>query len=231
MIIQDKSRKTAIKTRVIARNQHVARIDEEDTFSLNQGLSKQLEETVLQKINDGSTGAIIFSDYNKGTLTDSLLTEIIKHAKNKNIPMFADIKHQRLPVYRNIDVIKPNLKEAAEMSGISIQTETDVEKAGKVIQEKIGCKTVVITRGDQGISIIPDNGKTITIPAIPQNVFDVTGAGDTVISTFTLAIANKASLHEAGTLANIAAYIAVGKLGTSAVSTQGILSYLDCTEK
>jgi D-beta-D-heptose 7-phosphate kinase/D-beta-D-heptose 1-phosphate adenosyltransferase len=207
-------RPTIIKTRIIAASQQVVRVDKEikGTFEKSTELKiiKNIEE-VIPKVN-----AVIISDYGKGVVGPSVLKKTISLARKYKIPATVDPKIDHFKKYKKITTMTPNEKEAIEgMGAKNIKTDEDIEVLGKKILKTLGSQSVVITRGEKGMTLIGPNNKITRIPTRAKEVYDVTGAGDTVISTMTLALAAKADLLNAAEIANFAAGIVVGKIGTA----------------
>lgn len=210
-IFIDESRPTTSKTRVIAHNQHVVRIDKESKDYINEEMRKKIFsylESNLKKI-DG----IILQDYNKGVLTPELIDKIISLANRNDILITVDPKFNNFFAYRNATVFKPNRKEAEEVLGIKIKTSQDVTSAGKTILEKLKAKNVLLTLGEEGIAVFAEHQPEKRMPTKAIKVADVSGAGDTVISTLTMALAANANILEACYLANFAAGIVCGEVG------------------
>jgi len=221
-IIED-SRPTTVKARVIAHNQQIVRFDREDRRKL-EGKSLLSFLGQIRKILP-LYDAVIISDYKKGVVSASLVKEIVKYAKQKKTFVAVDPKVGHFHLYKNVSLITPNIMEASEGSGVQIKDEKSLLKAGKTLLSRLSCMSVLITRGEEGMSLFErgSKGMGVThIPTVAKKVFDVTGAGDTVIATFTLAYAAGASLQDAATIANHAAGVVVGEVGT-AVATPEIL--------
>ncbi|MBS3157581.1 D-glycero-beta-D-manno-heptose-7-phosphate kinase [Candidatus Woesearchaeota archaeon] len=195
---------TTQKIRGMSR-QHLFRIDYEDTQNIDEQEEEKLLFMIKNKIRD--IDAILLSDYNKGTLTENLITNIIKLAKENNKLVTADCKPKNFSFYKDLDLLKPNEKEAFEMAKVS-----DIEEAGKIISENLNSH-VIITRGNEGMSIFERNKIPKHIPARAKQVYDVSGAGDTVLATLTLSLLVGNSLEESAKLANEAASIVVSKPG------------------
>jgi len=221
-IIED-NRPTTVKARVIAHNQQIVRFDREDRRKL-EGKSLLSFLGQIRKILP-LYDAVIISDYKKGVVSASLVKEVVKYAKQKKTFVAVDPKVGHFHLYKNVSLITPNIMEASEGSGVQIKDEKSLLKAGKTLLSRLSCMSVLITRGEEGMSLFErgSKGMGVThIPTVAKKVFDVTGAGDTVIATFTLAYAAGASLQDAATIANHAAGIVVGEVGT-AVATPEIL--------
>ncbi len=215
------------KVRVIANNQQVCRIDREDTSPIHPNLEATLHGKILEAITSERPSAVIISDYNKGTVTKSLFLAILEIAASAGIPVFLDPKPDNADSYPNtchFTAMTPNVHEAEQLSGVKIRDITALEAAGRTLMLYYGCKYVVITRGELGMAIFWSEGGTSAdvkvqyLPAEAKQVFDVSGAGDTVIATLALAYASGIPMVEAAAWANKAAGIAVGKPGTATVS-------------
>jgi rfaE bifunctional protein kinase chain/domain len=220
-IVTDESRPTTIKTRVIAHNQHVVRIDSEQKKEISAAIQEKIL-TVLRHII-GGLDAIIFEDYNKGVIAASLITHVIELARKNNTIVTVDPKFNNFFSYRNVTVFKPNIKEAEEALGRKLLTDADVDKAGKELLERLQAENVLITRGEKGMSLFDRSGAVVTVPTQAQKVADVSGAGDTVIATLTLALAGGATLHEAALLANHAAGVVVAEVGIVPIKPAALL--------
>jgi D-glycero-beta-D-manno-heptose-7-phosphate kinase len=210
-IILDNERPTTTKTRVIANNQHVVRIDKESKAYINNKIETKIlsyVETNLSKL-DG----IILQDYNKGILTPSLITKIISLANKKNILITVDPKFDNFFEYKNVTVFKPNRKETETVLGIRIKDDKDISSAGRNLLQKLNSKYVLLTLGEAGIAVFEDGDKERRMPTKARKVADVSGAGDTVISTLTIGLAAGANIYEACFLANYAAGIVCGEVG------------------
>ena len=220
-IVTDESRPTTIKTRVIAHNQHVVRIDSEQKKEISAAIQEKIL-TVLRRIISG-LDAIIFEDYNKGVLAASLIAQVIELARKNNTIVTVDPKFNNFFSYRNVTVFKPNIKEAEEALGRKLLTDADVDQAGKELLERLQAENVLITRGEKGMSLIDRSGAVVTVPTQAQKVADVSGAGDTVIAALTLALAGGATLHEAALLANHAAGVVVAEVGIVPIEPAALL--------
>jgi rfaE bifunctional protein kinase chain/domain len=210
-IIIDDERPTTAKTRVIADSQHVVRIDKESKDYLNKkNQSKVIEYIEKNIINfDG----IILQDYNKGVLTTSLIEKIIQLANRNKVLITVDPKFNNFFHYKNVTVFKPNRKEAEDVLGLKIRTEEDIETAGNRILEKINAKYVLLTLGEDGIAVFEKGKAPHKMETKARKVADVSGAGDTVISTLTMALAAGGDILEASYLANYAGGIVCEEVG------------------
>jgi len=218
------TRPTATKTRIIAHNQQVVRFDREDKEKVDGKVLKGLLGYIRSAIPNHD--AVIISDYKKGVVSSELVREVLKHSRPKNVFVSVDPKVSHFYCYKNVSLITPNVMEASVASGIEIKDEKSLVNAGRALCKKISCDAILITRGEYGMSLFEkDKGSTsaevlpkvVHIPTVAKNVYDVTGAGDTVIATFTIAYAAGASMKEAAVISNHAAGIVVGEVGTAVV--------------
>lgn len=214
------NRPTTVKTRVIAHNQQVVRFDREDRKYVDGKILKGILgyiNSVLFKYD-----AVIVSDYQKGMISQELIRDIVKKAKPKEMFIAVDPKVGHFDFYKGVSLITPNVMEASSGSNIEIRDDKTLLKAGRSLLKKLSCKAVLITRGEQGMSLFEKN-KVTNIPTVARKVYDVTGAGDTVISAFTLASASGANMEEAAVIANHAAGIVVAEVGTAVTTSDQII--------
>lgn len=210
-IFKDASRPTTTKTRVIAGNQHVVRIDKESTNYISREIEKSIIELLISDIN--SISAIILQDYNKGVLTENLISKIIEIANHHNKIITVDPKFINFKKYKNVTLFKPNRKETEDILGMRILTDKDISIAGNKLLEILKSKFVLLTLGEKGIALFESGKSEIRISTKARKVADVSGAGDTVISTLTLALACGASISESAYVANFAAGIVCEEVG------------------
>ncbi len=224
-LITDTSRPTTRKTRIIAGSQQLLRVDWES----RDYLPEEIERKVLSFLSSHyrEFDAVIISDYGKGVITRALFT--LTGKIKEEVPIFLDPKEKNFPIYTDVTAMTPNIKETSQAVGVVPATEEETEKAGKLLIERYKLDYSVITRSEKGLSIITKD-ETKHIPTRAKQVFDVTGAGDTVISAFALSIAAGATPFEAGEIANLAAGIVVGKLGTATVTVEEILEAADALQ-
>lgn len=221
-LVVDSARPTTLKTRVIAHNQQVVRADRESRASI----SAEIEDEVITRFQNEieAADAIVVSDYNKGLLTARVLASTLAKARERGITVCLDPKLRNFTYYQPVTVITPNHQEAAEAAGLMIEDERSLVEAGHKLLDLIDCRAVLITRGEEGMSLFTGGGEVTHIPTVAREVYDVTGAGDTVIATLALALASNASLVEASVLANHAAGVVVGKVGTATVTREELLA-------
>ena len=218
-IVPEKGRLTSIKTRVVARNQQVVRFDHETRTDIKPESIERL--LTFMKKNLDRLDAIVVADYGKGVISASLmkgLRKLIQSAAGESIKVAVDPKTGNFEYYHGVDVITPNHHEAGIFCRFEIVDEETLMRAGKQMLKELNCRSVLITQGKEGMTLFENGGEVIHIPTVAKNVFDVTGAGDTVISTFSLALASGLDLKSAAVLSNYAAGLVVGEVGTSTVS-------------
>ena len=214
-------RPTTVKTRILAHSQQVVRTDRESKKPVSADMNGDLARLFTQFLPDAA--AVIVSDYDKGVVNRELMATILPKARQRGIPVFLDPKVHHADYYRPITLITPNQREAELLSGLAIDNERALEEAGQRLLEKFDCQYVLITRGEEGMSVFDRSGSH-HLPTFAREVFDVTGAGDTVIAALTLARAGGATIEESAVLANHAAGIVVGKVGTATVSRSELIS-------
>ncbi len=220
-ILAEAGRPTTVKTRIIAAHQQVVRVDWEKTHPLTDASARRLLEVVRRKMPE--VDAVVVEDYGKGVVTPSVLKGVIAAARRHNKIVTVDPKIEHFGYYKGITAMTPNEKEAAAGTGIKITTDADVDKVGRKLLKKSGAQGILITLGEKGMKLY--KGTRVThIPTVAQEVFDVSGAGDTVIAVFTLALASKVRMEDAAEIANVAAGIVVGKIGVAVVTPDEIVT-------
>lgn len=213
-------RPTTVKTRIVARGQHVARVDQEVTELLSSTGEAEFLQIVLAKID--SVKAVVISDYAKGTLTDRILLETLRAAERAGIPAIVDPKGKDYAKYRGASVLTPNKREAAEACNLYVEHRDVVAVAGQQLSGEFDRTAILITEGENGMTLFEKGAEPFHTHATAHEVFDVTGAGDTVAAAMAVAIGNGNDLRDAVSFANLAAGIAVEKMGTAVVSLQMI---------
>jgi len=234
-VIEEKGRQTTLKSRVFAGHQQVVRLDWEHLRHIRQDTEKRLDSYVARML--GKFDAVIIEDYGKGVFTNSLLSRTISRARSIGIIITVDPKEDNFESYAAVTAITPNRKEAQnairylkmkdtnntfKVYHDTLERASDIRKAGYAILRHLRLESLLITLGEQGMWLF-ENGRDEHIPTVAQEVFDVSGAGDTTIATFTLALCSGMTRHAAAVTANIAAGIVVGKLGTATVSRQELI--------
>ena len=224
-LVNDRSRQTTIKTRVIAHSQQVVRADREDRHELNDDTRNRVLKRFMSVVD--SLQAVIISDYGKGVITKSLLENIIEVCLQKDIFIAVDPQDTHFHNYRRVSVITPNHHEAGFAYGRRIVSEADLMEVGAGLLRKLQAKSILITRGADGMSLFQDGAEPTHIPTFARKVFDVTGAGDTVISCFVSAVCAGADLVEASIVANVGAGITVAEVGTATVAVSQLKKELE----
>lgn len=215
-ILCDPQRRTIVKTRIIAHTQQVVRIDKEDRDLIPGDFRAELVAAL--KNNLAGLDGIIISDYGKGVVSRELIEQVVQESAARGILVSVDPKERNFAHYHGVGLITPNTKELSFGSGMTIQSEQDIIAATQRIFDMLGCGMVLVTRGSNGMSLFQNRDTVTHIPTAAQKVFDVTGAGDTVIACFTLAAAAGATPVEAAVIANCAAGIVVGEIGAASVT-------------
>ncbi|MFQ5801281.1 MAG: D-glycero-beta-D-manno-heptose-7-phosphate kinase [Candidatus Methylomirabilales bacterium] len=228
-IVVDRPRKTTIKTRVVAGGRHVVRFDRECTEELGDELRGKIQDLIQDRL--AHVDALVISDYGKGVVTARLLQEVLPLARSRGVDTAVDPKINHFGLYRQVSVLTPNHREAAAAWGQPVRSEAEVIVAGRHLLDSLELQAVLITRGEKGMSLLEASGGVTHIPAVAKEVYDVTGAGDTVVGTMALALASRASMVEAAQLANHAAGVVVGKRGTATVSLGEIMRSLELQEE
>jgi rfaE bifunctional protein kinase chain/domain len=218
-IVNDVSRCTTIKTRVLANNHQLIRLDRENTQAINIEKENSIIEVLKQNI--ASYDLVLLSDYNKGLLSNSLLEKIVALCKNSGVKTIVDPKGNDFSKYKGVNIIKPNRKEASIATGIVIKNNESLLEACIKIKQIVNCDSVVVTMSEDGIAIY-DNDKLTIIPTKALDVVDVTGAGDTVLASLGLSIASGNTIDVACDFANHAAAVVVSKVGSATASIQEI---------
>ncbi|HEY1856153.1 D-glycero-beta-D-manno-heptose-7-phosphate kinase [Acidocella sp.] len=214
-------RTTTLKTRYIAQGQHLIRADREQTIPLPEKLTERLIRIALDAV--AATSITLLSDYRKGVLSDAVATQIIAGAKSLGRRVVVDPKGRDYSRYRGADVVTPNRRELAEATGLSVDTEAAIVAAGQVLLARHEFGAVLVTRAEDGMSLITAD-EVRHYPGEAKDVFDVSGAGDTVVATLAAALAVDVPLFEAARLANIAGGIVVGKVGTAVARPADLLA-------
>jgi D-beta-D-heptose 7-phosphate kinase/D-beta-D-heptose 1-phosphate adenosyltransferase len=225
-IIIEKGRPTTLKTRIVAHGQQMVRFDHESKKPIPKSSCDRILAYV-RSLRD-QIGAIVISDYSKGVVSRELIDGIKRIVEDSNIFLCVDPKQSDFSIYSGVHVITPNHHEAQRAAGLEIVSSDDLLNLGKTLLAKYDFQALLVTRGEEGMSLF-EKGRSIShtfFPAQAKEVYDVTGAGDTVIGVLALALAAKASFKEATSLANHAAGIVVGKIGTSTVSQEELIGLL-----
>jgi D-beta-D-heptose 7-phosphate kinase/D-beta-D-heptose 1-phosphate adenosyltransferase len=210
-IVVDGVRPTTVKTRVIAHGQHVVRIDHESKLDCPDHLRVRIVDAV--KYNIRLLQGIIIEDYNKGVVTREIIQELVAIARKYEVPVTVDPKFNNFLEFKQVSVFKPNRREVEEVLGGRLDGNGPVEEAGRKLLQLLGAANILLTRGEDGMSLFESDGSVTHFHTTAGNVQDVSGAGDTVISTLTMALVGGATIREAAELANHAGGIVVGEVG------------------
>ncbi|MDW7711222.1 MAG: D-glycero-beta-D-manno-heptose-7-phosphate kinase [Deferrisomatales bacterium] len=217
-LVETDDRPTAVKTRVIAQHQQVVRFDRERRAPLGEEVLSSLRELLVPRL--GEVDAVIISDYGKGVVSSTLMGPLIEGARRAGVLLAVDPKPVNVGQYRGVTVLTPNVKETEAMADAPVRSDEEAAAAGRRLLTRLGSRAVLVTRGDRGMTLVEDSGQVAHLPTRARDVFDVTGAGDTAISVLALAWAAGAPPVQAACLANLAAGIVVGKLGTAVASVE-----------
>ena len=223
-LIKDQGRKTTKKSRIIALQQQIVRVDKEN----KEDISTKTQEEILAKVEDAIVGydLLLLSDYAKGVLTESFTRALIKIARAHNKPVFVDPKGSDYSKYSHATLITPNKKEASLATHMQIDSLESLQTAGERLKNELSLEYAFITLSEEGMAIFGEEGLT-KIPTVAREVFDVTGAGDTVIASLAFAYASGMDIKEAAHFANEAAAVAVSKVGSATVTLEEIAAYHD----
>jgi len=221
-VLREASRPTTVKTRVIAHHQQVVRVDREQAGAPPAPMLSRLIDGIRARLK--SVDAVIIEDYGKGVVNRQVLEAVIPMARAQGKIITVDPKIEHFELYEGVTAMTPNRAEAGSAVGRELDTEAAMVEAGADLLNRLRCEGVLMTLGEDGMCLFERSGQRTRIPTVAQEVFDVAGAGDTVIATFTLALAGGASMPEAAVIANHAAGIVVGKLGVAVTSQQELLA-------
>lgn len=223
-VVIDHDRPTTRKSRVIAHNQQIVRYDVEGRHELKPALQRRIVQYVESRLRELS--CVVVSDYAKGVVSASLMSDITRLAALRKVPVIVDPKVEHFGYYKGVTVMTPNHLEATQASGLHGDDDQTINEAGAMIRQRLGCQSVLITRGEKGMSLYEGDGLSWHLPTQARQVYDVTGAGDTVIGTLALALSTGASIRHGAILANHAAGIVVGMVGTATVSPKQLIEAL-----
>lgn len=217
-VVFEDNRPTTIKTRVIAHSQQVVRFDKEKKDCISRDASRAILDYTEGLVDE--VEVLIISDYAKGVINKEFVRELVAFYRRKGKIVAVDPKVKHMDFYRGSTVITPNIFEASKASGIEIEDDESLEMAGNLLLKTVDCDALLITRGEHGMALFERGGGCTLIPTVAHEVYDVTGAGDTVIGVFSLALASGATYREAAVLSNHAAGIVVGEVGTATVTVE-----------
>ena len=221
-LVIEESRPTTVKTRIIAHSQLVVRADRERRAHVDSATEARIVE-VLGRLIEGAD-AFVVSDYDKGAVTPRVLAEVLPAAYRRGVPVLVDPKIRNFDAYRPATLVTPNHHEALRLTNTDDHTDEGLKRAGYLIRDRLDCESVLITRGERGMMLLESGHEPVYVATAAREVYDVTGAGDTVIATLASALAARASMVESAVLANHAAGIVVGKVGTATATAQEVIN-------
>ena len=224
-LVGDPARPTTTKVRIVTeRNQQVARVD----YEVDAEISDEIEHRLIAEINKHApqTAAIVISDYLKGCITRAVVKSAVAAAAERNVPVLVDPKIPHVDFYAGTTVVTPNHHEAEIAANMRVRSEDEARRAARLFRDRAQCRSVLMTRGDQGMWLLADDAEG-HLPAAAREVSDVTGAGDTVIATLALALAAGATIAEAARLANEAAGLVVARFGPATVHVAELTARFD----
>ena len=221
-LVTDVSRPTTLKTRIIAHSQLVVRADRERRAPVDGPVEERIVAALRRQLRGAD--ALVVSDYDKGAVTPAVLGEILPAAEAAGVPVLVDPKPRNFWSYRPATLVTPNHNEALRVTGGEDDTDEGMARAAREIRERLGCRSVIITRGERGMMLLEEGGEAVYVPTAAREVYEVTGAGDTVIATLAASLAAGASLVEAAMLAHHAAGVVVGKVGTATATAEELLA-------
>jgi D-beta-D-heptose 7-phosphate kinase/D-beta-D-heptose 1-phosphate adenosyltransferase len=221
-LVVDDGRPTTVKTRIVAHGQQVLRIDRESREPLAVPVRRRALAAAIELLPE--VDAVVLSDYAKGLVDATVCSGVIRRASLRQMPVVVDPKGRDFSRYAGATAITPNEQEAALAANREIRDEPTLVEVGRALREAIGCRAVLITRGEAGMTLLEDGSDVVHLPTFGRKVYDVTGAGDTVVSTFVLGLAAGAGLAESAYLANHAAGIVVGRLGAATVTPRELIA-------
>lgn len=224
-LIVDSGRRTSVKTRILGQNQQMIRVDRESTDNIDYERQKAILSVMLDMADE--LDGVIISDYAKGVVVDGLFKEVVTRFRKMGKFIAVDPKLKNFPMYKKPTIITPNTKEAESTLGRVFASEADVLQGGMDLLKNSGSDAILITRSEHGMSLFEKGKEPLTIPTRAIKVFDVTGAGDTVIGTFSLALASGCPMPQAAEIANLAAGVVVGIVGTAAANCEQVLNHYD----
>lgn len=224
VMVKDPSRPTIEKVRFVAQGQHLLRADREEPGDVSPETGRDIVVRVADAIADHHV--LVLSDYAKGVLTDNVIAGVIGLARDAGVPVVVDPKSARLARYAGATVVTPNAKEAALATGLEIDSDDEAERAGRAALAATGIDCILLTRSERGMTLVCGDEPVTHMPASAREVFDVVGAGDTVVATLALCLGAGLALPDAARIANAAAGVVVGKHGTATVNRSELVDEL-----
>lgn len=226
-LLADAGRPTTVKTRFIAGSQQLLRADDEHVGDLPQDLLESVVETASAALGPSAPGAMILSDYGKGVLTGEVIRQLIAAARAAGVPVIIDPKGADYAKYSGADILTPNRRELSEATRMSTGSTDEIVAAAQHLVESCGARHVLVTRGGEGMSLVSAEAAPVHLPALAREIFDVSGAGDTVVAVLATGLAAGMTVAEAAQLANVAAGLVVAKVGTAVVRNAELADAVD----
>ncbi len=223
-LIPLKNHQTTVKTRIVAHSQHVVRLDQENTNPINEANTEKVYKLIEKLVEKADV--VIISDYAKGMLSENLLSRLITKLNYNKKKILVDPKGKDYTKYKGVTILTPNKKEAVEAGKLEDNEKDLIKKAGTFLLKSISTEAILITQGEKGMTLFQSNGQDFNFDALARKVYDVTGAGDTVIATLAVAIGAGLNYFEAAKLANIAAGLVVEQIGTTTINTEMLANAL-----
>ena len=223
-IITDTSRPTTTKMRILVGHHQLLRVDYESREAVDSAYANQILHYIHNNIDD--VDCIVISDYDKGLITENLIEALVNLKQEKGTKIIVDPKIQHFLDYKGVSIIKTNINNARKVLKMKVKDETSIRRIASKLLAEFECDTVIITLGKDGLSLLKEDGQYVHIPALARAVYDITGAGDTVTAVLALSTSTNASIVESALISNVAAAIKVGKVGTSIVTQDELVSQL-----
>jgi len=223
-LVEERGRHTTVKTRIVAHRQQVIRVDREHSRDISPASEKRIVKILWEEMP--RCQALLIEDYNKGLVTSRVLHEALEAARYHRRLVTVDPKFNHFLEFKGVSLFKPNVLETERALGLTLKTEEEILKAGRLLLDRIEAEAVLITAGEKGMYLFQPSRSTQHIPTVAREVYDVSGAGDTVIATITLALASGSSYQEAAVIANHAAGVEVSKFGVAAISPKELMEAL-----
>ncbi|HEX8708164.1 MAG TPA: D-glycero-beta-D-manno-heptose-7-phosphate kinase [Pyrinomonadaceae bacterium] len=225
-LVIDEGRPSTVKTRIIAHSQLVVRADREERAPVRPEIEERLIEALTKAVREAD--AFVVSDYDKGAVTPGVLSAVLPLAYERGIPVLIDPKIRNFDAYRPATLVTPNHHEALRLTNTEDQTDEGLKVAARLIRDRLGCESVLVTRGERGMMLLEGaRAEPVYVQTVAREVYDVTGAGDTVIATLAASLAAGAGMLEAAILANHAAGIVVGKVGTATATARELVHSIE----
>jgi rfaE bifunctional protein kinase chain/domain len=222
LVLRD--RPTSLKTRVVAHSQQVVRVDQESSDPLSSSVEELVLARALSLIDN--VDLCVLSDYAKGFLTDRIIAEMVKMAQRSGKPLLVDPKGKNFDKYRGASILTPNVREVSEVSHCSVQSFESIRRSADELIQRLSLDALIVTRGEEGITLFSADSDPFHVNAKERQVYDVTGAGDTVIATIAVGLAAGVSLHNVIKLANAAAGMVVSEVGTTSIAKEKLADEL-----